>query len=833
MVLKSSDKNDPNIVREVFYHRQFDYPYITKLYEVIITETKVWMALEYCPGKELYDRVLSMHRVPTDECVQLFAQIVGGVHYAHSLNCVHRDLKLENILLDKSGDAKLTDFGFTRECMTKTTLETICGTTVYMAPELIERKSYDGFKIDIWSLGVILYTMINGSMPFDEDDETKTEWKIVHQTPQLNENIVTADAKDLILRLLAKNPNDRPTVEQILKHPFLQPFGSTILEETEKILVRQRRGTTQFHSKLERRLMKKLKRTGLDTQAIKNSIQKKKCDSLSALWLLLLEKEKRHERLNYPKRSKSLLSVRKVFDTSSVIDQPKPTDDDDVLQRSLEVSRVRSLRKSVIKDDEIKTPASKTSLDSFQVQRAVTTPMLTLSSNKEETTGKGNLFKKVSDFFKQKKYLNSNNGSSSNVVPSNNDSSVYSMATSSSYRKKNTPSPKKDVMSSKSSGSSSSKKTFKNKKQSQKAKESPSKKKDPLKETNINTQRNITSGEGIERKIKIDEPILKRFKSTASSDISRRASTLNFDNESFDYARSISNDDKRPVASNKARPASYVSQMSNDTYNSEYSTDGNTSSYKISDSSIMGRNNLESTGQNSSSVSDAFVGSGYSRKFIRRDMSIMSGASSTSDRSSRTDSFYDITTTSIPKIKNVGMPTNISLKDSVLPRFGTQHSWVTKRGYVATRHGKVGRRNSKRFYMKSPATETEDVIKEESSSSSSEGEGNNERGSQGFTITPIKSISLGKGYKDNNPADNFPDHVGLPIHSDSETISKGTHTPTNRTVQTSIEQQTRSLSLDRAVWNQIHDDSKSLIVHGTEDEDSDNADNEDNFFSED
>lgn len=99
--LKTSDKNDPNIVREVFYHRQFDFPYITKLYEVIVTESKVWMALEYCPGKELYDHLLSLGRISLLECGELFAQISGAVYYAHSMHCVHRDLKLENILLDK------------------------------------------------------------------------------------------------------------------------------------------------------------------------------------------------------------------------------------------------------------------------------------------------------------------------------------------------------------------------------------------------------------------------------------------------------------------------------------------------------------------------------------------------------------------------------------------------------------------------------------------------------------------------------------------------------------------------------------------------------------
>lgn len=214
-------------------------------------------------------------RISLLECGELFAQISGAVYYAHSMHCVHRDLKLENILLDKNGNAKLTDFGFTRECMTKTTLETVCGTTVYMAPELIERRTYDGFKIDIWSLGVILYTLITGYLPFDDDDEAKTKWKIVNEEPKYDAKVIPDDARDLISRLLAKNPGERPSLSQVLRHPFLQPYGSVVLDQTQKILCRQRSGGTQFKSKLERRLLKRLKQSGVDTQAIKQSILKK------------------------------------------------------------------------------------------------------------------------------------------------------------------------------------------------------------------------------------------------------------------------------------------------------------------------------------------------------------------------------------------------------------------------------------------------------------------------------------------------------------------------------------------------------------------------------
>lgn len=320
VVLKSSDKNDANVVREVFYHRQFEFPFITRLYEVIVTENKVWMALEYCPGKELYDHLLKLQRIPIKDCSLMFAQISSALYYAHSLNCVHRDLKLENILLDKDGNTKLTDFGFTRECASKNILETVCGTTVYMAPELIKREKYDGFKTDIWSLGVILYTLLNGYMPFDEDDQIKTEWKIINEMPNFDKNILNDDAIDLLTKLLDKDPIKRPNMKEILQHPFLQPNGIQMLKNCNSILSKQRNHHNKFNSKTEKKLLKKLRQTGYDTQTIKYSIQKRKCDSLSGTWLLLLEKEKQkrnhnnNKNLNTPKRSKSVISLKRVLD---------------------------------------------------------------------------------------------------------------------------------------------------------------------------------------------------------------------------------------------------------------------------------------------------------------------------------------------------------------------------------------------------------------------------------------------------------------------------------------------------------------------------------------
>ncbi|CCH42946.1 Serine/threonine-protein kinase [Wickerhamomyces ciferrii] len=307
VVLKTGNKTDPNLVREIYYHRQFKHIYITRLYEVVVSEGMIWMVLEYCPGKELYDYVLGCGRIPIENAKRLFAQITSAVFYAHSLNCIHRDLKLENILLDKKKNAKLSDFGFTRECEQRNFLETVCGTTVYMAPELIKKEKYDGFKVDVWSLGVILYTMLYGQMPFDEDDENMTGFKIVNTEPIYKEDIPQS-AIDLIKRMLNKTPSQRPSTLEILNHPFLENEGLSNLESTLSVL-KLMANQKHFHSKSEKHLLKKLKSLGIDTYALQKSVINKKADSLCGLWELLLEKEKKKQGKKYKTRSRSVLRI--------------------------------------------------------------------------------------------------------------------------------------------------------------------------------------------------------------------------------------------------------------------------------------------------------------------------------------------------------------------------------------------------------------------------------------------------------------------------------------------------------------------------------------------
>ncbi|EDN07650.1 hypothetical protein HCAG_04160 [Histoplasma mississippiense (nom. inval.)] len=188
VVLKSSSREDANLAREIHHHRQFLHPHIARLYEVIVTENLVWLALEYCPGDELYNYLSRNGPMPLEKVQRIFAQLVGAVCYVHSKSCVHRDLKLENILLDKHENVKLCDFGFTREYEGKASyLQTFCGTVCYSAPEMLKGEKYAGEKVDVWSLGIILYALIAGELPFDDDDDQLTKKRILVEDPKYND----------------------------------------------------------------------------------------------------------------------------------------------------------------------------------------------------------------------------------------------------------------------------------------------------------------------------------------------------------------------------------------------------------------------------------------------------------------------------------------------------------------------------------------------------------------------------------------------------------------------------------------------------------------------
>lgn len=187
----------PQLTREIHHHRRLHHPHVTQLYEVIATETSIWLVTELCAGGELFDYLAEKGRLSETETRRLIGQLCLALHYVHSSKAVHRDLKLENVLLDDRCNVKIGDFGFTREYENGRMLETFCGTTGYAAPEMLLGQKYSGpgtlyfhiiilhllntsTEVDIWSLGIILYTLLTGTLPYDDDDEDVMKAKIIN-----------------------------------------------------------------------------------------------------------------------------------------------------------------------------------------------------------------------------------------------------------------------------------------------------------------------------------------------------------------------------------------------------------------------------------------------------------------------------------------------------------------------------------------------------------------------------------------------------------------------------------------------------------------------------
>ncbi|KAK2748260.1 hypothetical protein FQN57_000918 [Myotisia sp. PD_48] len=296
VVLKSSDRDDSNLAREIHHHRQFLHPHIARLYEVIVTEKLVWLVLEYCPGDELYNYLLQNGPMPIEKVQKTFTQLVGAVAYVHSKSCVHRDLKLENILLDKHENVKLCDFGFTREYEGKSSyLQTFCGTICYSAPEMLKGEKYAGEKVDVWSLGIILYALIAGELPYDEDDDQETKMRILTEEPLFTDRF-PEDAKSLINQLLSKRPLLRPTLSDILLHPFLAEYAPQ--QHANLKLTRPQ----PFSTPLEKTTLERMRSAGVNIDQVMENVYAQRCDALAGWWALLIEKEERKERRRERKR---------------------------------------------------------------------------------------------------------------------------------------------------------------------------------------------------------------------------------------------------------------------------------------------------------------------------------------------------------------------------------------------------------------------------------------------------------------------------------------------------------------------------------------------------
>ena len=235
------------------------HPNIVRLYDVIETDKYIGIILEYASGGELFDHILAHRYLRERDAAKLFSQLISGVWYIHQKKIVHRDLKLENLLLDRNRNVIITDFGFANRFEHKADdlMQTSCGSPCYAAPELVISEGlYVGSAVDIWSCGVILYAMLAGYLPFDDDpanpdgDNINLLYKYIVSTPLSFPDYISMEARDLLSTMLVPDPVRRTTLDSIMRHPWLgayqalrtdgkpNAFGKTV-EELERAAMDQ------------------------------------------------------------------------------------------------------------------------------------------------------------------------------------------------------------------------------------------------------------------------------------------------------------------------------------------------------------------------------------------------------------------------------------------------------------------------------------------------------------------------------------------------------------------------------------------------------------------
>ncbi|CCD25049.1 uncharacterized protein NDAI_0E02320 [Naumovozyma dairenensis CBS 421] len=245
-ISKDSSK-ELKIYREINALKHLSHPNIVKLEEVLQNSRYIGIVLEYASGGEFYRYIQRKKRLKETAACRLFAQLINGVHYIHSKGLVHRDLKLENLLLDKHENLVITDFGFVNEFYSHNELmKTSCGSPCYAAPELvISTKPYEARKADIWSCGIILYAMLAGYLPWDDDsgnpdgDDISRLYYYITKTPLKFPDYINPIPRDLLRKILVSDPRRRITMKQIEKHEWLKPhtaFLSITPEEWDTIM---------------------------------------------------------------------------------------------------------------------------------------------------------------------------------------------------------------------------------------------------------------------------------------------------------------------------------------------------------------------------------------------------------------------------------------------------------------------------------------------------------------------------------------------------------------------------------------------------------------------
>ncbi|EPZ31732.1 Protein kinase, catalytic domain-containing protein [Rozella allomycis CSF55] len=316
-----SKKAKDKLLSEIKLHRELIHENIVKFIRAFEDDNFVYIILELCENKTCVELLKEKKRLSEPEAKMFFPQILGALQCMHDARIIHRDLKLGNLFIAKDGEIKIGDFGLATKVNDKgERKKTICGTPNYIAPEILFNNDVGhSYEVDIWSLGVILYTMLIGKPPFQTKHIKEIYEKIKNTDYTFPDDCpISAEAKDLIEKLLSQNPKDRPTIMQILEHPFMRmreriaaltditnttKCKENIHKEFQKLNIKDQKGPLKDNDNYRAKAKPQIQQIPLNLQNAKNDINYN-----------LLAQQDTPKKVTSPKRTTSLVdSVHKCI----------------------------------------------------------------------------------------------------------------------------------------------------------------------------------------------------------------------------------------------------------------------------------------------------------------------------------------------------------------------------------------------------------------------------------------------------------------------------------------------------------------------------------------
>ena len=281
-ISRESDKT--RLEREIKIMKSMYHNNIVHLYNVIENVRELFIVMEYISGKELFDYIINKKHLDEIESCKFYQQIISGIEYLGKTKVAHRDLKPENLLLDSKKNIKIVDFGLSNTYFQNELLSTACGSPCYAAPEMLSGDKYSGINIDIWSSGIVLYAMLCGYLPFEDNNNPRLYKKIIKgdfETP----DFLSSSAVDLLHHILNVDPNKRYTIDQIKEHPWFNQINPK-LNMSEGLLIDYY--IVPFDEEI---ISKMVNEYSFNEQQIKINLLMNKHNNITTTYYLILKKK--------------------------------------------------------------------------------------------------------------------------------------------------------------------------------------------------------------------------------------------------------------------------------------------------------------------------------------------------------------------------------------------------------------------------------------------------------------------------------------------------------------------------------------------------------------